>query len=200
MKRELEEQDVHANVQIPATAAHFCRGTLDVAFVFSVPGSFEQDAAAPTSGVTGEHLSLVLQGLNCAFPEIFPSLHRYDYRITNAFPTPLAKKLGHSRTEARNAEVTMHSNQSRILHELSGVRLVILCGAKARLLEPVLGGRALVMTGHLSQAGLNTRWPTRVLGVNARSRSSEERKHLRLRQWEQEVIAQVGALVRAGRL
>lgn len=181
-------------------SVHYCHGLLDVAFVFSAPGSIEKLAVAPTSGVTGDHFEIVLKRLNHAYPDIFRSTHRYDYRITNAFTEPLARTLGHDRTEAGSAHIKTASNRNRILGELDGMRLVVLCGRKAGLLAPELGGFALVKTGHLSQNGLNSTWPTRVLGPDAHRLSSEERRHLRLAAWECDVIAQVGALVQAGRL
>lgn len=73
-------------------APHFCKGFIPVAFVLSAPGNEEVIAGRPAAGATGENLESALTYLNSYAPTLFSSPLRYDYRITNAFSQPLAKK------------------------------------------------------------------------------------------------------------
>src|SRR3712207_3707555 len=65
---------------------HYNQGRPDVpvAFLLSAPGSKEQLHGRPAAGTTGNNLDVVIRYLNRARSDLFPSLQRYDYTITNA--------------------------------------------------------------------------------------------------------------------
>jgi uracil-DNA glycosylase len=135
---------------------HFHPGNIPVAFVFSAPGSKEKECGVPVAGTTGENLEWSLERLAAARPDLFPSPHRYDYRITNAYAAPLAKVLGDTRTEASRREVLLPENVTRVKRELGGCKLVILCGGKAGHLEEALTGSGfqMVRCSHTSNQAL----------------------------------------------
>lgn len=170
---------------------HFCTGHIPTAFVFSAPGKKEKDAGRPVVGATGENLELALTHLKAAEPRCFPSLDRYDYRITNAIQRPIARALGDRASEAGNAEIRALSNVERVLQELEGCRLVVLSGHKARLLaEPVRrSGRAVVEVPHAGNRGLLT---FRTDG--GEQASSGDRRRDRVRHWANAVLRQVERL------
>jgi hypothetical protein len=136
---------------------HFCRGHIAVAFVFSAPGEKEVRAGKPVAGDTGTNLELALSHLHLAQPTVFPSVHKYDYRITNATSTPIAVKLGHSASEARDTEIQDPDNVRRVLREVEGCSLVVLSGNKARLLAQDIreSGKTVVEVPHVGNRGLN---------------------------------------------
>lgn len=180
---------------------HFWPGWLDVAFVFSAPGTFEADRGKPVAGATGEHLDLALVQLASALPEIFPSAHRYDYPITNAYPAPLSHARGDERTEAAGAAITAPDNIARVREELHECRLIVLCGNKAGLLGKYLREGHVLVAGHTSMNGLNTRWPDRkrrLVDLAWDSKSGAQRTTDRIALWARDVECQVRALPAAG--
>lgn len=183
-------------------SAHFWPGRLDVAFVYSAPGSFEAHHLKPIFDVTGEHLDLaLLHHLAPALPSVFPSIDRYDYRITNAHAAPLAHALGDGRTEAGNAVIRLTSNVERVRHELAGCRLVVLCGKKAHLLRKHLADFPLVLAGHTSMNGLNSRWPARKQRAQVPhwdAMSGAQRTASRIALWALDVEDQTRASLRTG--
>jgi uracil-DNA glycosylase len=146
-----------ANPNELSFSPHFCRGYIDVAFVFSAPGEKEMRDGKPVAGETGRNLELALGHLQFAQPTRFPSCHRYDYRITNAISQPLAVALGHPTSEARDTEIQAPGNVQRVLRELEGCSLVVLGGNKARLLARDIGesGKTVVEVPHVGNRGLN---------------------------------------------
>jgi len=132
---------------------HFCGGHIAVAFVFSAPGEKEVRAGKRVAGDTGTNLELALSHLHLAQPTLFPSLHRYDYRITNAISDPIADALGHGASEARDTEIQAPSNVRRVLREVEGCSLVVLSGNKARLLAQAIreSGKAVVEVPHVGK-------------------------------------------------
>jgi hypothetical protein len=165
---------------------HFCRGRLPLAFVFSVPGEEEMRAGKPVAGQTGKNLEEALIHLKSAQPARFPSLDRYDYRITNAFSTPMAKALGHSTSEASNAEIRAEPNVRRVIQEIAGCTVVVLSGNKARLFATDIGAKGMTVGGvpHVGNTGLNGSY-----GVPDRLRlaPSLAREH-RVKQWADAVL------------
>ncbi|MFC0134364.1 hypothetical protein [Massilia eurypsychrophila] len=152
----------------PASSAHFWFGSLDVAFVFSAPGSFEACHLKPIFDVTGEHLQVALsRHLVPALPTVFPSAERYDYRISNAHSSPLAKARGDRRTEAGDSTIKLPSNVERVRDDLAGCRLVVLCGKKAQRLQTQLADFPLILAGHTSMNGLNSSWPGKATRVRS---------------------------------
>lgn len=139
---------------------HYCHGILDVAFVFSVPGANESRNGRPVVGQTGTNLSNALRELNLLRSDFFGSTNRYDYRITNAFDRPIARSLGDGKSEATITEVRSPSNVRRVAEELTGCRLVVLCGRRAQLLSDVIAKlpTRIVHASHIGNAALNGRY------------------------------------------
>jgi uracil-DNA glycosylase len=144
-------------VERHALSPHFCKGHLTVAFVFSAPGREEERVGKPVAGATGENLESALAHLHSANPGIFPSEHRYDYRLSNAVSEPFAVALGHRASEARDAQVREHGNVRRVLRELEGCTLVVLSGNKAMLLAQAVraSGKTVIEVPHVGNKALN---------------------------------------------
>lgn len=139
-------------------SAHFNPGQIDVAFIFSAPGTIERDMGRPVSGITGENLDFALVHLSKTAPELFQSENRYDYRITNSYPHPLSHPVTR-RSEPTATEVDDEENLSRVLREVKGCRLVVLCGVKAQRLKKPLekAGFTVVNASHTSNRALRTK-------------------------------------------
>lgn len=140
-----------------SSSCHYWEGRIPLAFVFSVPGADEMRSGKPVAGDTGENLESALAHLHSARPTLFPSVDRYHYRLTNAFPEPIAVALGHEASEAKISEVKDPGNIQRVLREIDGCSLVVLCGNKAILLAPAIrdSGRTVVEVPHPGNKGLN---------------------------------------------
>jgi hypothetical protein len=170
-----------------ASSAHFCEGDIPVAFVFSVPGDEEERQGRPVAGDTGANLELALGHLHFALPEIFRSVHRYDYRITNAWPEPLAKSRGDRASEGSDAQVRHPGNVRRVLQELEGCDHVVLSGNKAKLLAEAIGAslRQYVEVPHIGNKGLNGKY---AVPVQLAAASPIVRREYRVRCWAEEVV------------
>jgi hypothetical protein len=170
-----------------ASSPHFCRGDIAVAFVFSAPGDEERRQGRPVAGDTGANLELALGHLHSALPLLFRSAHRYDYRITNAWPEPIAVALGHRGSEGYDIQIRNPHNVQRVLQELEGCNLVILSGNKARLLaEAVKGsGRRYVKVPHVGNKGLNGKY---AVPADLASASPAVRREYRVRHWADDVV------------
>ncbi|MFC5550332.1 hypothetical protein [Massilia aerilata] len=183
--------------QTPTGPAHFWQGSLNIGFVFSVPGTREAKDRMPLADASGRNLGTALTDhLARSLPTVFPSADRYAYRITNAYDVPMSKALGDKVTEAAAAQILAPQNVSRVIRELEGVDLVLLCGSKAQLLAPALAGRPLVLTSHTSYSGLNCRWPNSELGDEWLYRPGSERTAERLRRWSFDVAQKVSKVFR----
>jgi hypothetical protein len=139
------------------SCAHFSEGRFPLAFVFSVPGTEELVARKPVAGKTGRNLESALDHLHAACRGLFKSPHRYDYRITNAWPEPIAVALGDSGSQARDSQIRDVRNVQRVLDELEGCTLVVLSGKKAGLLanDVMESGRTVVEVPHVGDRGLS---------------------------------------------
>lgn len=188
----------------PHKTAHYWHGRLPVAFVFSAPGSFEAANGKPIFDRTGDHLTAALERhLAPALPSIFPSIDRYDYRITNAYSKPLAKALGDTRTEARKVEIRDPANIDRVITELRDCSLVVLCGKRPGWLKEEIHGFKLVLASHISMSGLNKRWPDAVqleTDLDWMSRSGADKTYIRIEQWADDVIRECRRLCEDGTL
>jgi uracil-DNA glycosylase len=166
---------------------HFCGGHIPVAFVFSVPGAKEMREGKPVAGETGTNLDSALVRLKRARPTLFPSSHRYDYRITNAFSAPRARALGHRASEARDTEIRARGNVQRFLREVEGCTLVILSGNKARVLAKDIreSGTAVVEVPHVGNTGLIGKFkvPPRLNSASPRAR-----REYRVQLWADAVL------------
>lgn len=144
----------------------------------------------PVAGDTGENLDSALVHLHSAEPTLFSSTDRYDYRITNAFPEPIAVALGHKVSEARGSEVKNSRNIQRVLSELHDCGLVVLCGNKARLLASAIRGpeRTVVEVPHIGNKGLNGKFP---VPPHLQLASSPDRRRYRVELWASAVLQQI---------
>lgn len=177
---------------VPTFSAHLCHGNLPVAFVFSVPGKAEKAQGRPVAEDTGENLDAALICLHASRPELFASVHRYDYRITNAFAKPIAVSLGNAKSEAKDSEIKESRNVSRVVAELDGCNFVILCGRKAKLLRVTIAaaGRSVIVAPHVGNKGLNTSFPTLSLSTGL---STAARRQQRVELWAQVILDSVPA-------
>jgi uracil-DNA glycosylase len=167
-------------------SAHYCQGSVPTAFVLSVPGARERHEVKPAAGATGNNLDAALTLLNLVDPKRFPSAGRYDYRITNAFDKPRAKALGHKSSEATAREVRTPKNVARVIKDLSGCSLVLLCGKKAQLLSQqiVESGKRVVKVPHPGNRGLN-----RAFCLGPRPTGHEPNNQRRVALWVKAVVA-----------
>jgi hypothetical protein len=171
-------------------SAHFCEGHIPVAFVFSVPGAEERRQGRPVAGDTGANLESALSHLHAACPTIFQSVHRYDYRITNAWREPIAVSLGDLASEARKKEILDARNVERVLEDLEGCGLVVLSGRKAQLLSEALrgSGKAVVEVPHVGNRGLKGSY---TLGADLRLASAPARREHRVQLWTNDVLSAI---------
>ncbi len=169
---------------------HFNQGRLPVAFVFSAPGAKEVKRKLPIAGDTGDNLSDALVHLMHARPDVFSSLERYDYRITNSYAKPLARSLKDNRTEASLGEILESENTIRLLKELKGVGLVVLCGRKAEGIRHLLSDDEfkVVVCSHTGNRGLN--WTYR-LESQRPPLTPEGRKMMRIEAWAKDLLKQI---------
>ncbi len=173
--------------------AHYCKGKIGIAFVFSVPGAAEQAADRPVAGETGRNLCAALEHLCLALPGMFKSKDRYDYRITNAFAVPIARSLGHSSSEASNATVCNPNNISRVIRELENCSTVVLSGRKAQLLRNHLEviGKFVISVPHAGNSGLNSI----TLAKAVAAPTPTARRLQRIEKWSNMIIQSVNANV-----
>lgn len=186
-----------SDVQVMPSSPHFWRGRITVAFVFSAPGEEELRQGKPVAGDTGTNLESALSHLHAAEPTLFPSPHRYDYRLTNAWPEPLAASLGHHASEARDSQVRDSENVRRVLHELEGCHLVILSGNKARLLGRSIrgSGRTVIEVPHVGNRGLSGAFETPYSQGLA---SPSARREHRVQLWARTVLQTITSEVIGG--
>jgi len=169
--------------------AHFNRGSLPVAFVFSVPGTKERDVSMPVAGDTGANLTIALGHLTRTLPSIFESPDRYEYRITNAFAEPHSKKIGTFRSEAKVSEIRNSENVRRVIEELDGCKLAILCGRRAQLLSADVkhSGIAVIHAWHTGNRALIAKYRG---GQVASESTPDRRRQVRALLWAKDLEAQ----------
>lgn len=174
------------------TKPHFNKGTLPLAFVFSVPGAVELKEGKPVFGDTGENLNFALEHLLSAQPSLFKSGDRYAYRITNAFSTPLAKSLGSSSSEARPSQILEPENVKRVIKELQGCSLVVLCGRRAQLLSKAIErpGTTVLHAWHTGNRALITKYKSTKVKV---APTPLDRRQLRAKLWAKELLQSLSA-------
>lgn len=177
----------------PASSAHFWRGHLPIAFVFSVPGAHEKSESRPVARTTGENLDFALVYLQAHNPEAFPSADRYAYRITNAYCKPIARSLGNSSSQAANSQILAPENVSRVIRDLAGCRVVILCGRKAQLLQNSVrqAGKTVVFAWHTSNQALSSKFSCPELQCID---NAHARRQLRATLWAEDVLHTLNGL------
>jgi hypothetical protein len=185
------ESQLADDLRLPSFSTHFCRGSLPIAWVFSVSGTKEYLGGRPVAGLTGANLEQALRDYLCpGLPNIFSSRHRYDYRITNAFDAPISKRLGHNMTEAPQNAILAPRNIERIQREVEGCWLILLCGQNAQLLKNAFPGHAVALAGHTGMMGLANARETR-LPAEWKGEPILARKNERLRLWANAIIMQL---------
>lgn len=151
------------NAPLPSTGAspHHqpCPGAR-TGFVFICPGRFEARRGYPCAAGTGANLGRVLVELHRRDPVRFPSPHRVDYVVTNAWPQVEYPALT-GRSVPTVAEVLQPDNLERLAAELAGLHWVVACGTQAHEAVRTLrdGGRLAAEAAygrHLSQRAINT--------------------------------------------
>lgn len=169
---------------------HYCRGRLPVAFVFSAPGAEEAHAIRPIAGETGVNLDTALLTLHAAMPHVFSSENRYEYRITNAIKEPLAVSRGDRVSEASNSKVCSSVNIARVLEDIDGSSIVILCGRKAQLLSSSIttSGRVVLHACHAGNKALNTKYK---LESYWDATTAAARRERRTELWAHSVLAEL---------
>ncbi len=172
---------------------HFCRGQINTAFVFSAPGNLERKLGRPVAGQTGINLEWALVELSDKARDIFPSLCRYDYRITNAYRLPLARNSEDGRSEGRDVAILDARNVERVVSETDGCSVVVLCGKKAQLLKEGIQRRGVIIASvcHVGNVGLNRTYTAALFGG-----TSEERRKSRIRQWVEDILRQIPTSLR----
>jgi hypothetical protein len=172
------------------TTPHFNKGNLPVAFVFSVPGAREIARGRPVAGDTGENLTLALHLLHASDADTFPSTDRYAYRITNSWKEPLARSLCSPASEPTDAQVLQSGNITRVVEELRGCTLVLLCGEKAKLLAAWIQspGTTAIPTSHTGSQALNRRYTNEMFPTTY---SSSDRRRGRSEHWAREVLRSI---------
>ena len=175
-------------MQSPQFAPHFCRGFIPIAFVFSAPGRHEAHEKKPVAGETGVNLASALEHLHNIKPCVFSSTNRYDYRITNAFDTPIAVSLGHRASEATNAQILAPANVQRVLSDLAGSDLVVLCGLKAQLLSAHVSDAGFIAfhASHTGNQALNRKYK---ISSDTALASPKSRRNQRAVLWATDLIA-----------
>jgi hypothetical protein len=170
------------------------KGELPVAFLFSAPGATEELCDMPIAGITGENLDAALTHLAAARPDIFTSQNRYSYRIVNAFERVLARSRGDNQSEAKNTAIRLPSNVKRVLKDLEGCGLVVLCGRKAQLLQ-----HDIQVAGHLIVAVSHTSNQALAASHNAAATTGygtpAERRSFRVSDWASDLLCKLCKVV-----
>lgn len=134
---------------------------IPTAFIFSCPGQEELKSGKLVNGQTGKNLDMMLTFLNKKMPELFPSVNRYDYRITNSSEC-VHYKAYDNRTEPKTAEITDQDNLSRLADDINGYKCVITFGRCAALAAKALDEAGMCKntvfpySQHLSFLSLNS--------------------------------------------
>lgn len=172
---------------MPKTTAHYNHGHLPVAFVFSAPGAQEELESRPVAGETGRNLGLALEYLRSVRPDLFPSTDRYAYRITNAYEHPLAASRGDRSSEATRKQVMASPNVARVLSELRGCNVVVLCGRRAQMLASAISrsGRVVLHGIHTGNRSLVAKYHG---DRYSRLATPLERRRLRMKHWADDLL------------
>jgi len=130
-----------------------------VGFVFICPGRFEANRGYPCAAGTGANLARALVELHRRLPEVFRSVSRSEYVITNSWPSVEYPNLT-GRSVPTEAEVLSAANLDRLRAEIDGLQVVVACGAQAHAALRALADRRsdgprVAYARHLSQRSVN---------------------------------------------
>ena len=111
---------------------HYQSGKMDkVAFVFSCPGRFEEEAGHPVAKTTGTNLNKLLVMLSKVLSR--DDLLRENITISNCWDRVEYNKLT-KRSEATDWEIQAPKNIHRLAKEIAHITdFIVFCGAKAKL-------------------------------------------------------------------
>ena len=128
-------------------------------FVFICPGRHEANRGYPCAAGTGANLNRVLVVLHRRRPDLFPSVSRWKYVITNSWDRVEYPALT-ERSVPTEADVLTPANLERLAREIDVLERVVACGAQAQAVVRALKAsgrlRADVAFGrHLSQRSVN---------------------------------------------
>ena len=162
------------DLTFPPTTPSYHPGPLGVrtAFVLAVPGSKERDAKHPAAGDTGANLDRILDHLHRHDPAAFPSTHRYNYRIVNAWETIM---FG-TNSMPDLTDVCKSDNISRLAEQLKGIATIValsvpaIAGVEGAGIHPTYRH-----TVHPSMRGLNNYYSGLGKDREGRQRRVEER-------------------------
>lgn len=101
-------------------------------FVFLCPGRHEKNKNRPCAGATGRNLDDGLVHLARLRRAIFPSANRYDYLLTNSWPT-IEYRAATERSGCDWHELVAKGNLERLHDEIKDLKTVIACGEEARV-------------------------------------------------------------------
>ena len=143
---------------------------IPTAMIFSCPGQEEMKSGLLVNGQTGKNLDLLLSILKKSRPDLFPSVNRYDYRITNSSEN-VHFKAHDNRTEPSLAEVREKENIDRLKEDIKGYKCVIAFGRCAAAAADILKadkdfeGVSFINCQHLSFLSLNSSIKTDIEGA-----------------------------------
>ena len=172
---------------------HFCPGLSNttVAFIFSAPGRREAEEGVPVAGITGKNLDAALKILHRESPALFPSTSRYEFRISNAYVGVLHKNKD-GRTEGTKREILDDGNIARVLKDIAGVKVVILCGLKPGYLRDRItnAGFYTAIACHCGNRGLSQTFQNSHPSLKG-IKNSTERTSKRTELWAHDILRQL---------
>ncbi|WP_164868460.1 hypothetical protein [Hydrogenophaga sp. NH-16] len=139
------------------------------------------------------NLTLALRFLVSKEPNLFPSTDRYGYRISNAFDQPMATSLNSGASEAKASQILEPGNVKRVVEELEGCGLVVLCGRKAQLLTKEIerAGMTVVHAWHTGNRALIAKYQGEDV---ARASTALARQELRVQKWAKDLLVAIRAV------
>ena len=119
----------------------------------------------------------ILEELNYLNSDIFPSTNRYYYRITNSSSKVFYARKDNGKTEDNPKNIKRLDNINRILDEIDGCRIIILCGARAHEIKDSIKDKIVVLTYHFGNRWMGNKYPNSEFSIRL---SSEERNKERM--------------------
>ena len=166
--------------EIKSPQAHYKKGKENkITFIFSCPGKAEKNAdpPQPVFGLIRKNVETFWAMLNNDFKT--NDYTRDNITISNAFKDP---HYGKGKTEARDSEIKLESNLTRLYNEIEHTEELIVCsGNKAQLAineirkrkDLKLNCKKIISIPHLGYSSLNQ---IRVVGKSPAERSEKRLK------------------------
>ena len=166
---------------------------IKTAFIFACPGQEEEKSGRLVNGQTGKNLDAMLGYLKAEMPELFPSVDRYDYRITNSSESVHYMAFD-GRTEPSRKEIKSPENLERLASDISGYDVIITFGNSAAFAAEKIKGRfpdvRFLYSRHLSFLSLNSGIKTDIDG-NPIQRGAPDSTAKRLEVAADEILRQL---------